>query len=79
MGDTTGCGDNFVGGVLYSMAEQLKQGVHLLDLPEAAAWGVVSGGFTCFYVGGTYHETAKGEKLSKIKHYYAQYKTQPGN
>jgi len=79
VGDTTGCGDNFVGGVLYSIVEQLKQENHPLSLQEAVAWGVVSGGFTCFYVGGTYHETAPGEKLAKIKDYYAQYKVQVGH
>jgi len=79
VGDTTGCGDNFVGGMLFSIVEQLKQENHSPDLLEAAAWGVVSGGFTCFYVGGTYHETAKGEKLAKIKNYYAHYKAQIGN
>jgi sugar/nucleoside kinase (ribokinase family) len=78
-GDTTGCGDNFVGGVLYSVVEQLKQQNHLLDLSEACAWGVVSGGFTCFYVGGTYHETARGEKLANIKPYYSQYIARNGN
>ncbi len=78
-GDTTGCGDNFVGGVLYSVAEQLKQKNHPPDLSEACAWGVVSGGFTCFYVGGMYHETEQGEKLAKIKPYHAKYKAQIEN
>jgi sugar/nucleoside kinase (ribokinase family) len=78
-GDTTGCGDNFVGGVLYSIVEQLKSKSQSLDLMEASAWGVVSGGFACFYVGGTYHEAAEGEKLSKIGPYYAKYKRQVGN
>ncbi len=78
-GDTTGCGDNFVGGVLYSVVEQFKMQKHQLDLSEAISWGVVSGGFTCFYVGGTYHETTDGDKLAKIKYYYAFYKAQVGN
>jgi len=78
IGDTTGCGDNFVGGVLYSIVEQLKQQNKDLDLLEASAWGVVSGGYTCFYVGGMYHETTKGEKLAKIKSYYVRYKKQIG-
>lgn len=78
-GDTTGCGDNFVGGVLYSVVEQLKMNCQPLDLLEASAWGVVSGGFACFYVGGTYHEASEGEKLSRIKPYYAKYKAQIGD
>jgi len=79
IGDTTGCGDNFVGGVLYSIVKQLKEQNRPFDLLDAAAWGVVSGGFTCFYVGGTYQEDSKGDKLSKIKTYYAKYKAQIGN
>jgi sugar/nucleoside kinase (ribokinase family) len=75
-GDTTGCGDNFVGGVLFSMVEQLKAKKQFLDLLEASAWGVVSGGFACFYVGGTYHEAVAGDKLAKIKPYYELYKAQ---
>jgi sugar/nucleoside kinase (ribokinase family) len=78
-GDTTGCGDNFVGGILYSVVEQLKQRNHQPDLSEAIAWGVVSGGFTCFYVGGMYQEPVMGDKLSRIKPYYAQYKAQIGS
>ena len=78
-GDTTGCGDNFVGGVLFSMVEQLKEKKQVLDLMEASAWGVVSGGFACFYLGGTYHETEAGDKLAKIKPYYEHYKAHIGD
>jgi len=78
-GDTTGCGDNFVGGVLYSIVEQLKQKNSPLNLLEATSWGVVSGGFTCFYVGGTYHEKTSGEKLARIKPYFEQYHAQITN
>lgn len=75
-GDTTGCGDNFVGGVIASIVSQLQGGVYYPDLQEAAAWGIVSGGYACFYLGGTYFEHRAGEKLSKIQPYYDSYQQQ---
>jgi hypothetical protein len=36
----------------------------------------VSGGFTCFYMGGTYLEKEPGEKRRKIEPFYESYKTQ---
>jgi sugar/nucleoside kinase (ribokinase family) len=75
-GDTTGCGDNFVGGVIASVVNQLSDGVNKCDLKEACSWGIVSGGFTCFYMGGTYFEEKPGEKMAKIKPYYESYKKQ---
>lgn len=75
-GDTTGCGDNFVGGVIASVVEQLKKGIKHPDLKEACSWGIVSGGFACFYMGGTYFEKNPGEKLSRIKPYYESYRNQ---
>lgn len=75
-GDTTGCGDNFVGGVIASVVTQLKNGSKYPDLREACCWGIVSGGFTCFYMGGTYIEENTGEKLARIKPYYESYKKQ---
>ena len=79
-GDTTGCGDNFVGGILASMAEQLDAGVPMgkLDLIEACSWAVASGGFSCFYIGGTYLERTPGEKRGKIARYYNLYTQQIG-
>ena len=65
-GDSTGCGDNFAGGVIGSIAKQR-------DLPEACRWGIVSGGFACFYYGGTYFEEKEGEKLSYLQELYDQY------
>lgn len=75
-GDTTGCGDNFAGGVIASLVLQLQAGNNKPDLKEASIWGIVSGGFSCFYMGGTYFETFPGEKRKKIEPYYEQYKNQ---
>ncbi len=78
-GDTTGCGDNFTGGIIYSVASQLannRQG-HL-DLVEALTWGVASGGFICFTMGGTYAERVQGEKLEKVNLLQKDYLRQIG-
>lgn len=78
-GDTTGCGDNFVGGVVSSIVNQLHKGIRHPDLEEACCWGIISGGFACFYMGGTYKEEDPGEKLSKITPYYESYQRQISN
>lgn len=65
-GDTTGCGDNFVGAVVASVVQQLISKNDFLSLKEAAILGTVSGGFACYYVGGTFYEKFDGEKLEKI-------------
>jgi sugar/nucleoside kinase (ribokinase family) len=73
-GDTTGCGDNLAGGIIASVAWQLqnmKPGE--LDIIDACAWGIASGGFTCFYIGGTYLEWSKGEKFNLVNPYYELY------
>ena len=75
-GDTTGCGDNFVGGVIASVVDQLHRGIKHPDIKEACCMGIVSGGFTCFYMGGTYFEEKTGEKRAKMKPYYDAYKKQ---
>lgn len=73
-GDTTGCGDNFAGGVIASLATQLKaSAVGKFDLTEAIAWGVASGAFACFYIGGTYIETRAGEKFEIVKGFKDEY------
>jgi len=79
-GDTTGCGDNFAGGILASLAMQLDAGIPkgTLDLVEACAWAVASGGFCCFYYGGTYHEKVSGEKRALVEGYYKAYLKQIG-
>jgi len=65
-GDTTGCGDNFAGGMIASLAMQIYKEIAKPDIIEAALWGVASGGFACFYVGGTWFEKNKGEKLREV-------------
>lgn len=75
-GDTTGCGDNFAGGVLASLVMQLHDGATAFDLQEACNWGVVSGGFTCFQFGGTFFESYPGEKMEKLMPYYEKYTAQ---
>jgi sugar/nucleoside kinase (ribokinase family) len=67
-GDTTGCGDNFAGGVISSIAMQLKHRKKgKLDLSEAISWGVSAGGNCCFTVGGTYLEATPFELKNKIQ------------
>ncbi len=75
-GDTTGCGDNFAGGLIASIVNQLNAGSKHPDLKEACSRGIVSGGFTCFYLGGTYFEEQSDEKRQKIEPYYAAYRKQ---
>ncbi|MDR2785025.1 MAG: carbohydrate kinase family protein [Treponema sp.] len=78
-GDTTGCGDNLTGGVIAEMARQLsrtKRGE--ADLRECAVTGIVSGGFACFTVGGTWHESREGEKRALLEPYLAAYRGQIG-
>lgn len=75
-GDSTGCGDNFAGGIIASLAQQLCHGATAIDLREACRWGIVSGGFACFYYGGTYEERQPGEKLQLLMPYYRQYREQ---
>ena len=74
--DTTGAGDNFVGGVIYSLANQLKEGTSHPDLVEAAKWGIVSGGFACTYMGGTFLEEYPGQKMEVLSKYYQLYAEQ---
>jgi len=73
--DTTGCGDNFAGGVLSSLLSQMvmgKQGD--FDLVEACSWGVVSGTYTGLIAGGVEFEKKAGEKLDKIRRLYQDYR-----
>ena len=69
-GDTTGCGDNFTGGVIYSLANQLnRKPGEKPDMKILVEWGRASGGYACFYLGGTYYESEPGEKKRKVSRY----------
>lgn len=77
--DTTGCGDNFMGGVLVSLAKQLGSGkTQGIDMVDLCAWGASSGGFTCTYHGGTFHEQVPGEKAKLLEPVVRAYKEATG-
>lgn len=78
-GDTTGCGDNFLGGLIASTAMQMNGGGgRAPDLVEAASWAAASGGFACFYRGGTYHQSKPGEKRELLLPIVEAYRRQTG-
>ena len=69
-GDTTGCGDNFAGGIIASVARQMIENPgQSLNLEEALALGIASGGYACFYHGGTFYEDYPGQKKELIEPY----------
>jgi sugar/nucleoside kinase (ribokinase family) len=73
--DTTGCGDNFSGGVISSLVTQMMAGERKgFDLAEACSWGIASGTYTGLITGGVEFEKRKGEKLEKITRLYQDYK-----
>ncbi|TVQ26863.1 MAG: carbohydrate kinase family protein [Spirochaetaceae bacterium] len=77
--DTTGCGDNFVGGVLYATAHAFGEGeLSGTDFRAILAHGVVAGGLASFHLGGTYTETRPGEKAALVQEYLADYLSQTG-
>jgi sugar/nucleoside kinase (ribokinase family) len=78
-GDTTGCGDNFAGGIIALLAWQLiTRTKGQFNLIEALSWGVASGGFTCFTIGGMYFEKTPGEKLLRVQEIQREYLMQIG-
>jgi sugar/nucleoside kinase (ribokinase family) len=73
-GDTTGCGDNFAGGVIADLAIQLQtKAPGFLDLDQACAWGICSGALAGTYAGGVYAESRPGEKAMRLKPYVDHY------
>jgi sugar/nucleoside kinase (ribokinase family) len=77
-GDTTGCGDNFAGGLIAGLAEQLAQAAPgRLDLREACIPGVIAGGFACFTLGGVFYEKQPGEKRGLLAPFIKEYRACP--
>lgn len=73
-GDTTGCGDNFAGGVISSIIMQFMKNHSKLDLREAVILGNCTGASACFHLGGMLREKAAGEKLHIVEQIYKNYK-----
>lgn len=73
-GDTTGCGDNFAGGIISSLAWQLtKSKKGHFNFTEALSWGIASGGFCCFTIGGTFLEKNPGAKRKEVTRIQQEY------
>jgi sugar/nucleoside kinase (ribokinase family) len=78
-GDTTGCGDNFAGGVIAGLAETLEQNPQAadsggLDLREICVPGIVAGGYACFTLGGVFYEKYPGEKRALLEPFIEAYR-----
>ena len=79
-GDTTGCGDNFAGGLVAGVATQLADGdaggtAGRIDLDAAVRLAVASGAFCLTHLGGTFLEKAPGEKAEQIAKVQNAYET----
>jgi len=61
-GDTIGCGDNFVGGIVASVAQQLNDCKPTIGLLKACILGNLSGGLTSTIIGGIFKEKYHEEK-----------------
>lgn len=71
VGDTVGCGDNFVGGVLASITSQKRAGRS--SLREAVRWGNVAGALASTHRGGVHYERRPGERRTLFLQYLARY------
>lgn len=77
--DTTGCGDNFLGGVIISITlQRLASPGGILDLEDAVVWGGSSGGLALLFHGGMFHETDTGQKEQLLLPIVDAYKKQLG-
>ncbi len=76
--DTTGCGDNFVGGVLSSLASQMSRTLagEKLNLEEAVVHGIAAGSLALTCLGGVYYEKTPGEKAKATLPYLNAYRQQ---
>jgi len=75
-GDTTGCGDNFMGGVLVSVAGQMNRNSSgSIDPVAAAVEGISAGGLALYSCGGCMTESFPHEKKSRIDQIKQHYLT----
>jgi sugar/nucleoside kinase (ribokinase family) len=74
-GDSVGCGDSFLGGMVASAALQLRRGGPL-DLREAVVLGNLSGGVASTHAGGVLEEKYPGEKRDLVERYRRLYEEQ---
>lgn len=72
--DTTGCGDNFAGGLYASLIKQMEG--KYISLKKAVAFAAVSGGFAGSHKGGVFFEKETGEKLEKLNKLLGLYNKQ---
>jgi sugar/nucleoside kinase (ribokinase family) len=75
-GDTTGCGDNFCGGVVAEIARSIdasgaKEARYSLE--TAVRGGIAAGALCLTYVGGTMLEKDKGQKQAMVADVRDQY------
>ncbi len=76
--DTTGCGDNFVGGLIDSIAHQMaeaeeREDFTSLSLEEAVISGVAAGSVALTCLGGVFYEEWPGEKFEAMQPYIEAY------
>jgi sugar/nucleoside kinase (ribokinase family) len=77
--DTTGCGDNFLGGVLSNIARQIAaRGDGPIDLRDAVIEGIAAGAAAWFCLGSTHLERRAGEKAAMVADFKAAYLRQIG-
>ena len=76
-GDSVGCGDNFLGGVVASLAQQREEGGGIA-LRKAAFLGCLCGSLASTHSGGVFFEKSPGEKRSLVERYRLPYEAQVG-
>lgn len=73
-GDTTGCGDNFAGGVIAALTEAFSSPPGTPDLREICVPAIIAGGFARLTLGGVYSESYPGEKRDRLASYTEVYR-----
>ncbi|TVQ23386.1 MAG: carbohydrate kinase family protein [Spirochaetaceae bacterium] len=78
VGDTTGCGDNFVGGMVSDITMQIAAAAHTdrgaaIDVDRAVVRGIASGAFCLTHLGGMFREKSAGDKASRVDAIVTEY------